>query len=94
MGMSVHRNSVHGYQQIDGIEVLINRMGPAPVMVQCSNDEIVPKKASGDCDVSGKKSLVQAHDFEFPNFIAVSRFERKRRRPDLVDIPELLGMSL
>lgn len=71
-------DSVHGYHQIDGVDIFIDRMRSAPVMAQCSNDEIVSKKASGDCDISDEKSWVQAHDFEFSDVIAVSRFERKR----------------
>jgi len=94
MGMSVHRNSVHGYQQIDSVDGLIDRMGSAPVKVQCANDKIFSNKTSGDCNVSDEKRWVQAHDFELPDLIEVPRFKRERRRPYFVDIPELLGVPL
>jgi hypothetical protein len=94
MGVCVHRHSVDCNEQVDGIDIGIDPVWAAAVKMYRLDDQVITEKASGNGYFPSEERWVNARNLQAPATVAIPRFERKRRRPDFVQVTQFLGMAL
>ena len=91
MSVCIHRHSVDCKEKVDGVDIRVDPVRPAVVKMYCLDDQVIAEKASGNCYLPSEEWRVNARNLEAPAPVAIPRFERKRRRPDFIQVAQFLG---